>query len=417
MTALAPSPADPGPAPLDMARVRARFPALDRGWTFFDNAGGSQILGSAVERISEFLVTRNVQIGGSYEVSLKAAEALREAREAARLLVNAARAEEIVFGGNSTVLFNLLARAMESQLREGDEIVVTGADHESNVGPWMRLKERGIVIRTWPVNRQTWTLEPDELDPYLTERTRLVCVTHVSNVLGQINPVRAIADKVHAAGARLCVDGVAYAPHRAIDVRALGADYYVFSLYKAYGPHHAMMYGRHEHLLELDPQYHYFYGRDVVPGKLEPGNANYELSWTTTAIRDHVASLGGAHEGEADRASLERGFAAMAAQEALLADRLLGYLESRRDCTVIGNTDGTAPDRVATIAFRVDGHTPEAVCRAVDPYRIAIRHGDFHARRLIETLALEGGVVRASMVHYNTLDEVDGLIGALDAVL
>ena len=277
----------------------------------------------------------------------------------------------------------------------------------------MRLRDRGVVVRIWPVNRETWRLEPDELAAHLSDRTRLVCVTHVSNVLGQVNPVRAIAERVHAAGARLCVDGVAYAPHRAIDVQALDVDYYVFSLYKTYGPHHAIMYGRHAHLLELDPQYHYFYGRDVVPGKLEPGNANYELSWTTTAIVDHVASLGGG----ADRAALERGFAAMAGHEALLAGRLLSYLTGRRDCRIVGPEDGAAPDRVATVSFRIDGWTPEAVCRAVDPYRIAIRHGDFHARRLIETLQLDGGVVRVSMVHYNTLEEVDALIAALDEVL
>tara|TARA_R110002167_G_scaffold257105_3_gene463552 strand:- start:1806 stop:3029 length:1224 start_codon:yes stop_codon:yes gene_type:complete len=398
--------------PLDIEAVRSRFPGLDRGWTYFDNAGGSQILGTAVERISEFLLTRNVQIGGSYETSLKAAEALRESREAARLFVNAQRSEEIVFGGSTTVLLNLLAASMLGQLSEGDEIIVTGADHESNIGPWMRLRDRGIIIKTWPVNQDSWTLEPDQLDGLLSDRTRLVCVTHVSNVLGQINPIREIADKVHGANARLCVDGVAFAPHNAIDVQALDVDYYVFSLYKVYGPHHAIMYGKYDNLRELDGQYHYFYDRDVVPGKLEPGNANYELSWTVPALTNYICELGGG----ADRSALERGFSAMATHERRLSDRLLSYLRGRNDCTIYGNSNAQAEDRVATISFRLDGLASGAVCRAVDPHKIAIRHGDFHARRLIENLNLDGGVVRVSMVHYNTLEEVDALITAIDAI-
>ena len=258
-------------APLDMEFVRAQFPGLNNGWVFFDNAGGSQILKGAVERINAFLYERNVQIGGSYEVSQKAAEALLASREAGRLLVNAERAEEIVFGHSTTVLTQNLANAMRSQLAPGDEIVVTVADHESNIGPWERLREFGIVVKIWPLDLGSLKLRLADLEPLMSERTRLVCVHHVSNILGEINPVREIADFVHARGARICVDAVAYAPHRAVDVRAFGADYYIFSLYKTYGPHLAMMYGRYDHLLELDTLYHYFYGRDRVPGKLEAG--------------------------------------------------------------------------------------------------------------------------------------------------
>ena len=202
--------------PLNLDFVRSQFPGLDRGWTFFDNAGGSQILKGALERINRFLIEKNVQIGGSYEVSQAAASALYEARTAAMHLVNARRPEEIVFGSSTTALIQNLARAMQSQLVPGDEIIVTVADHESNIGPWDRLQERGVVLKFWPLNKDSLTLELSDLEPLMSERTRLVCVTHCSNILGSINPIREIADFVHARGARICVDAVAYAPHREI---------------------------------------------------------------------------------------------------------------------------------------------------------------------------------------------------------
>ena len=144
----------------------------------------------------------------------------------------------------------------------------------------------------------------DALDRLMGPRTRLVCVTHASNILGTINPIRDIADFVHARGAKICVDGVAYAPHRAIDVQALDVDFYVFSLYKTYGPHLAVMYGRYAHLLELDGLYHYFYGKEKVSAKLEPGNPNYELAWGCAAIVDYLETLGEGEGPAGDRARL-----------------------------------------------------------------------------------------------------------------
>lgn len=402
---------------LDLAAVRSHFPGLSRGWTLFDNAGGSQILRGAVDRMTEFLFEKNVQIGGSYEISLAAAEALRDARAAAATLMNASRPEEIVFGPSTTVLLQNLARAMRSQLRPGDEVIVTMSDHESNIGPWVSLQEFGIVLKFWPLNHDTLSLELDDLAPLMTDRTKLVAVTHVSNILGQVNPVAEIARFVHDRGARLCVDAVAYAPHRAIDVQAWDVDYYVFSLYKTYGPHYAVMYGKHEHLLELDTLYHYFYGKDKVPGKLEPGNPSYECAYSTLAIRDYFAGLGGA--AASPRAALEAGFSAITAQEDALVDRLLSYLAARNDCRVFGATTNVGSKRIPTVAFRFDGRDSGALAKAMDAHKIAIRHGDFHSRRLVEDLGQmgEGGLLRVSMVHYNTLEEVDRLCAALDTIL
>jgi cysteine desulfurase family protein (TIGR01976 family) len=406
----------PSPA-LDLDQVRSHFPGLSRGWTLFDNAGGSQILRGAVERMTEFLFEKNVQIGGSYEISLAAAEALREARAAAATLMNAARPEEIVFGPSTTVLLQNLARAMRSQLQPGDEVIVTMSDHESNIGPWVSLQEFGIVLKFWPLNHDTLSLELDDLASLMTDRTKLVAVTHVSNILGQVNPVAEIARFVHDRGARICVDAVAYAPHRAIDVQAWDVDYYVFSLYKTYGPHYAVMYGKLEYLLELDTLYHYFYGKDKVPGKLEPGNPSYECAYSTLAIRDYFAGLGGA--APTPRAGIEAGFAAVTAQEDALVERLLSYLTARNDCRVFGATTNVGSKRIPTVAFRLDGHDSGALAKAMDAHKIAIRHGDFHSRRLVEDLGQmgDGGLLRVSMVHYNTLEEVDRLCIALDSIL
>ena len=401
---------------LDLDYVRSQFPALADGFAYMDNAGGSVVLGTVADRVRDYLLTTSVQTGASYRQSQRAVERLREARSRIALLLNAARPEEIVLGPSTTVLCQFLARAMEGRVRPGDEIVVTDFDHESNIGPWRRLEERGVVIKTWSLDPETLTIDLDALDALMTERTRLVAVTHTSNILGTINPVAEIARLVHARGAEIVVDAVAYAPHRAVDVQAWDVDYYVFSFYKTYGPHFAVLYGKYDKLLELDSLYHYFYGRDKVPMKLEPGNTNYELAWGSAGIVDYLDTLGGS---TGDRAAITRAFDDISAQEAILSERLLGYLRGRNDTRIIGLRTSDAAQRVPTIAFKVEGRDSAAVVRETDRHEVGIRFGDFHSRRLIEHLGLaeHSGVVRVSMVHYNTIEEVDRLIGGLEQAL
>jgi selenocysteine lyase/cysteine desulfurase len=250
----------------------------------------------------------------------------------------------------------------------------------------------------------------------MTPRTRLVAVTHTSNILGTINPIAAIAKRVHAHGADIVVDAVAYAPHRLIDVIQLDVDYYIFSFYKVYGPHLAMMYGKYEKLRELDGIYHYFYGKEAVPHKLEPGNPNYELSWGAAAIVDYLDELGG---GTGDRAALARAFDDIASHEAVIGERLLSYLRGRNDVRIIGRSESQKERRVPTISFKVDGRDSAEITKAVDAAGIGVRFGDFHSRGLVETIGAEArsGVLRVSMVHYNTVEEVDRLVARLDHVL
>lgn len=408
------------PSPLDLDFVRGQFPGLRNGWTFFDNAGGTQILHGVVERINEFLYHRNVQTGGSYAVSRKALESLEAGREAMRLLANARRVDEIVFAPTTTVALQNLARSMRSQFEPGDEVIVTVSDHESNIGPWVGLEQAGVKVRFWNLDRDSLELDLAGLDALMTERTKLVAVTHVSNILGTINPIAEIAELVHRRDALLCVDSVAFAPHRAIDVQALDVDFLAFSQYKVFGAHNAVLYARRELLAELDNLYHYFYGKDKIPAKLEPGNANYELTFGSIGIVDYLIELGGrCGAAGSDRDKIDAAFAAITEHENALGERLLAYLRGRDDCRIVGHERGDHPARVPTISFKIDGRDSGEIARRVDDYSIAVRFGDFHARRLIEFLDMadQGGVVRVSMTHYNTLAEVDALVDALEQIL
>ena len=401
---------------LDLDFVRKQFPALADGFVYFDNAGGSAVLKSVADRVYDYMTTTSVQTGASYVHSQRATSRLAEARARFALLVGASRADEIVIGPSTTVLCQNLARAMKGRLKPGDEIIVTAFDHESNIGPWRWLEQFGIVIKVWGIDRESLEIDLDSLEALMTPRTRLVAVTHTSNILGTINPIAEIATRVHACGAEIVVDGVAYAPHRAIDVVALDVDYYIFSFYKTYGPHLAMMYGKYDKLLELDWLYHYFYGKEQVPQKLEPGNPNYELAWGAAGIVEYFDKLGGA---AGDRLSIERAFSDIAAQEAAIGERLLSYLRSRNDVRIFGRRDSNREARVPTISFKIDGRDSREIVKAVDEAGIGIRFGDFHSRGLVETLgaSANSGVLRVSMVHYNTIGEVDQLITKLEEVL
>lgn len=405
---------------LDLDFVRGQFPGLNNGWTLFDNAGGTQILARSVDRLNDFLFNMNVQTGGSYDLSIKAANALESGRQAMMHLTNASRAEEIAFASSSTVALQNLAKSMRGQFKPGDEVIVTVSDHESNIGPWTTLEEFGVTLKFWNIDPERLELNLDDLQSLLSDRTKLVAVTYVSNILGTINPIADIAKLVHSADAKLCVDAVAFAPHRAIDVAALDVDYLVFSLYKVFGPHFAVLYGKYDLLRELDNLYHYFYGKEKVPAKLEPGNASYELAYASIGIVDYLAELAEQVDGAGStRDKIVRAFDRITLHENAIAERLLAYLRSRSDCRILGFENGSDERRVPTISFVVDGQDSGQIAKKMDAYNIAIRFGDFHARRLLEflNLANNGGCVRVSMAHYNTISEVDALIGALEEVL
>ncbi len=407
--------------PLDLSWVRAQFPALANDCVYLDNAGGSQVLRRVADRIHDYLLSTSVQLGASYAQSQLATEKVLAARRAIAGLINAPHDEEVVMAGSTTGLMFLITQALLPGIRPGDEIIVTNTDHEANIGGWLRLQQAGAVVKIWEVRRDSLTLELSDLDKLLSARTRWVAMTQASNVLGTVNPVAEVAARVHAAGARLCVDAVAYAPHRLVDVQASGADVYVFSFYKVYGPHYAVLWGKRELLLGLPGLNHYFIAADDLPYKLQPGNVNFELSWGCVGIAEYLIEAcehHGIKSGSA-RQKMQAAFDLFAHQEDLLAEKLLSYLRGKPGVRIIGLDRVQNGNRMPTISFVVNGMNSETVVLHMDKFNIGIRFGDFYARRLIEALGLtaQGGVVRVSMVHYNTAGEVDRLIRHLDTVL
>lgn len=404
---------------LDLDFVRAQFPSLADGFVFMDNAGGSQTVKSVVDRISEFLLTSDVQLGASYAVSQKASKRVTDGVAALAQFVNARDPEEIVVGPSTSMLMKILSWTLVKQFNPGDEIIMCNGDHEANAAPWADLANHGMVVKEWCVDPNSHRLNLDDLDALMTPRTRLVAVHHVSNILGTLNPIREIADRVHRNGALICVDGVAFTPHRAVDVQALNVDFYAFSFYKVYGPHAALLYGRRE-VLDTLPGINFDF-IDKGAYRFQPGNLNFELTWGMTGLWDYINALAAHHQISAanQRAKLDAVFALIANHEQALAERLLGFLNTRKSVRIIGETSADQEARVPTISFVVDGMDSEAVTLAADPHNIGIRFGDFYAKRLIKALDLEAnkGVVRVSLVHYNTLEEVDRLIAILDQFL
>jgi len=328
-----------------------------------------------------------------------------------------------VISASTSINVYVLAQALRPLWQAGDEIIVTNLNHEANSGPWRRLQEFGIKIIEWPVHPDTGQLDIDLLDQLLNDKTRLVAFPHVSNVTGDINDVARITEKVHSAGALVCVDGVAYAPHRHVDVKAWDVDFYVFSFYKIFGPHMGCLYGKRVHLLEATNQYHYFIKNDDTTHKLNPAGPSHASIAALAGIADYFDALSQHHFPDNSNTLFERVksvFGIAAIHEAVLAQKFVDFITSKPGVRLLGRQTGDLAERCATFSFTHEGKPSAEIARAVEIQNVAIANGDFYANRLIEALGvknIEDGVVRCSMAHYNTADDVDRLIGALDQVL
>ena len=398
--------------------VRARFPALAGPTVFLDNAGGSQVPIDVAERMRAYLLGSYVQLGADYRLSKEAVSTVDAARRLLAAWFGAGDDHAVVIGPSTSQLCQMLADAHAvTPLPGRDEIVVCDAGHEANIGPWVRLAERGFTVRWWRVRPgDSAELALEDLDALLSERTRLVAVHHVSNLLGRIEDVPAIAAKTHAVGARLVVDGVAYAPHRAIDVDALGADYYVFSTYKTFGPHMAALCGRRDAFAELGRGPNHFFTQDAgAPYAFELGGVCHEGCAALLGVGDLLAFATGRDGEPVDRAMVESAFGRFREWEDARTAELLGWLRGRDDVRILGPAD-SGPDRVATVSFLHRERSSRAIVEAINARDLGIRYGHFYAHRLCTTLGLapEDGVIRASLLHYNTADEVERLCAALE---
>jgi cysteine desulfurase family protein (TIGR01976 family) len=400
------------------ARLRHAFPALAGDTVFLENAGGSQVPAVVADRIRDYMLSSYVQLGAGYPLSEVATRTVDEAHDFVRLLFNGGDGE-VILGSSTSALLHMLADCYAKTLSPGDEIVVAEIGHEANVGPWTSLERIGVELRWWRMDRDTCESPLDALAALLTDRTALVAFPHVSNLLGGILDVAEITRIVHDAGARVVVDGVAYAPHRAMDVAAWGVDVYAYSTYKVYGPHMGAMWASRDALAELEGPNHFFIPADEVPYKFELGGVSHEGCAGILGLRDYIAELGGVEEPAAvDRSAVERAFDLMTACELPLQHRLVEYLQSRDDVRIVG-PQHAGPSRVGTISFVHDARSSAEITEVVDRSGVAIRHGHMYAYHLCEALGLDpdDGVVRVSLVHYNTPDEIERLIEVLDRAM
>lgn len=408
---------------MDIDFIRSQFPALEREFIFMDNAGGSQTLKKVTERISGYLLHHNVQLGASYQVSREAGEKLAYGTRQIAKAIHASRPEEVVIGPSSSLLLKILSLCISRQWKKGDEVIVTNTDHEANISPWTALREKGIVVKIWKADPKNLSLEMDDLEALLSPRTRMLALCHVSNILGSINPVKEITKVAHAAGALVCVDGVAYAPHRRVDVRDLDADFYVLSWYKCFGPHLAALYGKYELLYEMEGINHTFFRKEDIPYKFQPGNFNFELTYSLLGILEYYQEFHQRHFPREKERPLEeklaKTFEVIATYEEKLAQPLLDFLRNQPGIKIIGPATADKTKRVPTISFVHESLRSDQIVTQVDPYRIGIRYGDFYAKKLIQDTGLmeKNGVVRISLVHYNTPGEVSRLISVLDRIL
>ena len=396
-------------------RVRSLFPALHQEprLVFFDNGAGAQIPQGVFDAINGHLLHRNVQRGGRYSRSVEVDETIARARQSVAVLINARDSDEIAFGMNATSFLRLLSLAIGRTLRTRNEIVVTDLDHEANIATWLQLDREGARIIWWKM-REDNNLHVEDLAPLLNSKTRLVACAVASHALGSIVDVAAVAKLAHAAGAEVVLDCVHYAPHALIDVQTFECDYLVCSGYKIFGPHMGFLWGRLE-LLNVLPTFREDFIPDAAPGKIEAGTFIFENVAGFAAAIDYLESLGTSQSGEEDpampasrRASLVRGMTSIREYEARLSFEMIEVLQAAG--AIIYGVDDTAhvAERVPTFCFSIPGVAPAVVTETMAARGIGIRDGHMYAPRLMKRLgaSLDTGVNRASLVHYNTIEEV-----------
>ena len=405
---------------LDLEFVRTQFPAFTdpalREQSFFENAGGSYPCQPVIDRFARFYRERKVQPYAPYAASQTAGAEMDEARARLAAMLGV-ESDEVSFGPSTSQNTYVLAQAFGEWCKPGDAIVVTAQDHEANSGPWRRLAERGLEIREWKLDPDTGHLPIERLEAVLDERVKLVCFPHCSNVVAEINPVAEIAARAHAAGAVVCVDGVSYAPHGFPNVGALGADIYLFSAYKTYGPHQGIMVIRRALAEQLPNQAHYF-NADVPYKRFTPAGPDHAQVAACAGIVDYVEALS-VHHGAPSATVAERAAFAhdlMRAHEIKLLQPLLDYLVDKNSVRLIGPRRAGA--RAPTVAM-VAREPGETVAARIAGKGIMASGGGFYANRCLEAQGVDPrhGVFRASFVHYTSPEDVARLIRALDDIL
>ncbi len=414
---------------LDTDRVRTLFPAFDlpanadnpgSSWAFFENAGGTFAARPVVERLHRFYSDCKVQPYGHSPMQKLAGEMMDEGRQAVASILNVAP-QNLLLGPSTTQNFNTLATAFTSRLQPGDEVIVSEQDHEANIGAWVRATEiSGASCHFWQVDPVSGELSIDDLEKLLNAKTRLVAVTHSSNIIGSINPLKQISALVHDAGAFLVADGVSYAPHGLPDITDLGVDAYCFSAYKTYATHLGIMYTTDEMAQTLAPQCHYFnIGKST--SNFDAAGPDHASIAAIGGLGEYFTQLHQLHDGDSSLSLADKArqcSSAMQTHEHQLLKPLLNLLEEK-DVRIFGSKV-CSDEREANVALTCGSITSTQLNKRLAEHQIAAGNGDFYAPRVLKRMGIENlndGVLRLSFAHYNSIDDINQLCTALDEIL
>jgi cysteine desulfurase family protein (TIGR01976 family) len=411
----------------DLEAIRSQFPALsarDDGVAriYFDNPAGTQVPRSVVDKMSECMLGASANLGGYFRTSELAGAIVADAQAAMADFLNAPSSDEVVFGQNMTSLTFHVSRSIGRSFAAGDEIVLSRMDHDANVEPWVLMaRDHDLCVRWLPFDTQSFEIDLSKLDDVLTDKTRLVCIGGASNLTGTINDVDSICRMARDVGAWTFVDAVQSAPHIVTDVQAIGCDFLVCSAYKFFGPHQGILWGRRDVLERLEP-YKVRPAPGSIPWCFAPGTASHEGLAGTAAAVDYLARIGtSTSDGPADRKSgLATGMRLMLDYEQQLSSHLVSGLQTLPGVTVQGITATDRMNwRVPTVSFTHGSLAPNAIAEALAERNIFVWSGHNYAVEAADALGIldTGGAVRVGPVHYNSIEEIDALLVALDAIL
>ncbi|WP_394192940.1 cysteine desulfurase-like protein [Pseudoalteromonas atlantica] len=410
---------------MNLTKLRRQFPALmqqvaGKSPIFLDGPGGSQVPQSVLSAMSAYLGYYNSNLGGAFFSSDKTVELMANARQAAADLLNAPSRDQIVFGANMTSLTFSFSRAISREWQAGDEIIVTNADHFSNVSSWQQAaQDKGVKVSAARINEADCSLDLAHFASLLNTNTKLVAVTYASNTTGSINDIQRIVAMAHEVGALVYVDAVHYAPHELVDVQALDCDFLACSAYKFFGPHLGMVYGKREHLEGFTP-YKVEPAKDIIPGRWETGTQSFEALAGLIAAVDYIADISELDDSYSRREKLTVAIAKTKQHEMALSEHFLTRLVNYPKIKLYGIDDlERLSERTPTFALTFAGLEPRQVSEFLGKQHICVWDGNFYAQGLCEQLGVldKGGVVRIGCMHYNTIEELDQLFDLFDELL
>ena len=405
---------------LNIDYVRSQFPAfndpLSKDWSFFENAGGSYVPQNVIDKLTYFMTSTKVQPYAEYPMSKIAGENMDKAISLFADMINA-KHNEILIGGSTSINLYVLSNALKKYINPGDEIIVTNQDHEANISPWRRLKDHGANIVEWQFSLENHELEISDLENLINHKTKIIAVTHCSNIVGSVNNLKKISEIAHKNNIIVIGDGVSYAPHGFPDVKDLDVDFYTFSLYKTFGPHLGLLYGKEEILKELPNQNHEFLDGQF-PYTINPGGPNHEELASLIGVYEYFMNLYNHHYGDDNLKigqKIKKINHLIAKHEESIANPILDCIKSFKDLNLIGKNKITNKNRAPTISFNSNIITSEKISSYLVKNKIGTRNDNFYAWRCLKHLGIDtkDGVVRISLTHYNTIEEVNYFIKIL----